>query len=150
MYSIKLVSPHHMKREAYTEPYDGTDGKYTLMNFKSADPRLAERLPVGHQSLVYVTGEQKFVMVIEYFGDVKAGAAAAAAHRPAVPFNPDWSVFRCVRLLARVALEDAPHREAVCAQANIHIPRFCGGGIRYLTKEKYNALYEAFMSLIGK
>jgi hypothetical protein len=116
MYGIKLILPDHLKFHYFTHPFDGTDGKWPLMNFSAEGrgPAVAANIPNGHRALVYVTKEQRFVQAIEFIGSVEDGARIAKLHDVPPGIHSQWSLYRPIRFLARIAdVARAPTRDDI-------------------------------------
>ncbi len=54
MYGIKFIEPDHVNYEMFNKVFDQSDGRQPLMNFREDFRKGASRIPVHHQSLVYV------------------------------------------------------------------------------------------------
>src|SRR5438552_3067028 len=109
MFGIKLVG--HIQPEF---PFFGRDAKPTLMNFPDSPEgrRIAESIPIGHRSLVYLMAPVKrFWSAIEYIKydfnieDVLEEGRQAAVDQKAVAMmevlNSRFArIWRCVRIVA--------------------------------------------------
>jgi hypothetical protein len=145
MFSIKLIHPKHLTLPYLTQEFDGTDGRWPLMNF-SGEPRgkaIATNLPIGHRSLVYVIGDQKFVWAIEYTGTLEEGARAAAAHKITPNFITEkWNIYRPIHFLAKVDLAHAPTADEIFTKTGI---RFAANAytLKYISAGDYQKIYDA-------
>jgi len=64
-YGIKIVGPDHLAYPMFTDEFDGSDGRRTLMNFDVTQRAEVATIPVGHQCLVYVARWKRFIWAIE-------------------------------------------------------------------------------------
>jgi hypothetical protein len=145
MFSIKLIHPNHLKYAYFTDDFDGTDGRWPLMNFTGDDRgrSIAARLPIGHRSLVYVIHHQRFVWAVEYTGTLEEGERAAAAHGITPnDITSKWNTYRPIRFLARVDLADAPTAEDIFKRTGI---RFKANAftLKYISAGEYQTIYDA-------
>jgi hypothetical protein len=147
MYGIKLVTPAHLEYECFTEEFDGADGRRTLMNFSSEGngPATAANIPVGHRSIVYVTRLGKFIWAIEFIGTVEDGERAAKAHirERSLSSEPSkWSIYRPIRFLAKVNIDEAPNaaeierKTGLCFKPNSFT-------LKYISGDGYEAIFGA-------
>jgi hypothetical protein len=161
MFSIKLVHPQHFigGYPFFSDDYDGTDGRKTLMNFSKESRHYADKIRFGDKAIVYVTQateevleiapqaavwSQKFVRAIEYIGSVKDGTAAAHAHGSPIQWlSEKWGkVFLPIRFLAKADPAKCPDYRMILEQACVnfepqHVPMVS------ITEEEYGKLYEA-------
>src|SRR6266849_2850935 len=145
MFSIKLIHPDHLRRHrAFTDDFDGKDGRHPLMNFsdEANGPAIAGNICRGHRSLVYVIHEKKFIWAIEYTGTVKEGQQAAVAHAiPQDTIPSKWGrIFLPIRFLAKVDLASAVDAAVVLQQAGVDFTpnRFT---MKYISEEDYQRVF---------
>jgi len=99
------VEEIHLSFPEFTEDFDGTDGRRTLMNLKSSWVKQARNLPNGTRFLVWVRQSRTFFADMGVVGSLEDGAFACRAHG----FEPNgqrhgetWGrLYRPVRILAR-------------------------------------------------
>lgn len=136
MFGIKLVG-----HEAPQLPFYGRDANPPLMNFPDSlvGRRLAEGIPVGHRSLVYLMAPAKrFWTAIEYIkGDLEDGMRAAVAQGAFAfmeVYNSHFArIWRCVRILAQIDdPKDAPTPEFGFREGEI---------MRYITEQEFNSYF---------
>src|SRR4051794_15357027 len=103
MFGIKLIWHSHVYPEIpYFDRSQGED-RPALMNFKN-DPggrALATRIPVGHRSLVYVTGVQLFIWAVEFTGTIEDGKSARRRHGIGDRDNHPFTIYRPIKFIAR-------------------------------------------------
>jgi hypothetical protein len=145
MFSIKLIHPNHLKYTYLTDDFDGTDGRWPLMDFSSdgKGPSIAANIRVGHRALVYVIHHHKFIWAIEYIGNVEQGRQAATSHG-ILPndITTKWNTFLPIRFLARVDLDSAPTPEDIYERTGILFKpnRFT---MKYIPAREYHAIFNA-------
>lgn len=159
MFGIKLIGPLHLRYPVFTQLFDGTDGKQTLMNFAIDGAARAAKIPDGHRCFVYVTADripwQRFLWAIEIIGDFEAGDAALRAHGmnpgPVGDSPSKWALHRPIRFLARIDSPDNPagHRD-IQGPTREEIERKCGfrwrpygGGHYYISSHDYERVFAA-------
>jgi hypothetical protein len=115
MFGIKLIGPKHLEIPAFTQVFDGSDGRWPLMNFNMGGQNYVADIPTGHRCLVYVTSPWKrFLWAIELTGSLANGDLAFAAHgyevgKDAWGENGKATLHRPIGLLARI---DSPQHPA--------------------------------------
>jgi hypothetical protein len=145
MYGIKLILPAHLALPYFTEPFDGTNGRWPLMNFsrEGRGPRIAENIPNGHRALVYLTEFQRFIWAIEFIGSVAEGETAAKAHGIAPGSHEQWTLYRPIRFLARIRDEDrAPTPDDIFRLTGI-VFRANSFTHKYLSASDFHQIYDA-------
>jgi len=147
MHGIKLIAPPHLDYPAFTQTFRDDPELEPLMNFscEGKGPAIAAGIPVGHIALVYLTKEQKFIWAIEFAGTIEDGTRMVEAHQRRgnkVPLDGKWKILRPIRFLARVAVERAPSRHEVTKRSGVPF-RSCGGTMKYLDGDDFQALYDA-------
>jgi hypothetical protein len=153
MYGIRIVGPGHLTLPFFRDGFDGTDGRFTLMNFsdKGKSPTIAENIPVGHRSFIYQTKPlQRFTHAFEYIGGLAQGLQAFSAHRVApeslTGIDPKWfKVLLPIRYLARIDPEN--WQESPTTDELFQLTRFVfrpvGFPMQYISAEEYNAIFSA-------
>lgn len=156
-FSIKLVSDEHRHRPFFwNHDFDGSDGRYALMNFSNRKntPAIAGRIRIGDRAIVYETSpSQRFTCAIEYIGSLSEGRLAAEAHArlATTGFNnphtlePEWREnFLPIRFLAKCDdnLSLAPTRDDL-RLANVIDFRPAQEPMRPISEQEYLAIFNA-------
>ena len=126
MFGVKLIWTTHLFPEIPYFDRDLGEGLPALMNFNHspAGHALADRIPVGHRCLVYVTEVQRFVWAIEFTGTIEDGTAAARRHGIGPREHHPFTIYRPIRFIARADPWDkaGATRRSVCEKSGPATP----------------------------
>ena len=150
MFGIRIVGPGHLTLPFFRDDFDGTDGKYTLMNFsdEGKSPQIAANIPVGHRSFIYQTKPiMRFTHAFEYIGGVAQGQRAFLAHKVASEVleghDQKWfKVFLPIRYLARIDWKRLPTTDELCRLTGFDF-KPVGYPMQYITAQEYDAIFNA-------